>query len=303
MNSFSSQLAFWFRASNSQLIHPQSFVELKIRKVVFWLSLIFFKRWTKKKQAREVLLIDNVDQNVVMRVDISKTMGAAFFWMGYHEFNEWRYLNRFLKQDMVFIDVGSNQGEYALFAAKRLTQGKVVAFEPVDKFYQQLCDNISLNRFNNLLTMNCGLSASPGSLPIYMTGELNAMEHEGLATLYPTTERGHFVQEIQLKVFDDLIDSLAIDRMDLVKIDVEGAELSALQGMRKSLGKFKPYVLLEMNEITFKAAGYELATVVDFFKELNYSIFKIGRDGILQPLRSPSGVNNCVFVPTDKLTK
>ena len=300
MNSFSNQLAFWFRASNSKLIQPQSLIELKIRKVIFWLSLILFKRWTSTKQASNLKLIDNVDQNIVMRVDISKTMGAAFFWMGYHEFNEWRYLHRFLKQDMVFIDVGSNQGEYALFAAKRLTNGKVVAFEPVDKFYQQLCDNVSLNKLKNIQTLNCGLAASSGSLPIYMTGEANAMEHEGLATLYPTTERGHFVQEIQLRVFDELIESLLINRIDMVKIDVEGAELGTLQGMKQSLEKYKPFVLLEMNEITFRAAGYELDTVVDFFKNLNYGIFKIGREGVLQPVSAPSGVNNCVFVPNDR---
>lgn len=297
MTKFQLLLAYWFRASNSKLVKPQYIVLLKFRKIVFFLSLLFFKRWIKKSQPVNLQLVDNVDDDIKMQLDITKKMGAAFFWIGYHEFNEWRYLHRFLKPNMVFIDIGANQGEYALFAAKRLKEGMVLAFEPVDSFFNQLGINVKLNGFTNIRCFNCGLGQAPASMPIYMAKETQAMAHEGLATIYPSDDRGHFVQDIQIEVFDDMVNTLAINRLDMVKIDVEGSELSVLNGMKKTILKFRPHILIEMNEATFNTAGYELTTVLEFFSKLNYTAYSINKTGKLSLVEKICGVINCVFVP------
>ncbi|WP_127120571.1 FkbM family methyltransferase [Chryseotalea sanaruensis] len=297
MTKFQILLAYWFRASNSKLVKPQPILLEKFRKIIFFLSVLFFKRWITKSQSTSLQLVDNVDDDLKMQLDITKKMGAAFFWIGYHEFNEWRYLHRFLKHDMVFVDVGANQGEYALFAAKRLKKGIVLAFEPVDSFFNQLGINIKLNGFTNIRCFNCGLGQTAASMPIYMAKETQAMAHEGLATIYPSNDRGHFVQDIQIEVFDDMDNTLALNRLDIVKIDVEGAELSVLNGMKNAILKFRPHILIEMNEITFNTAGYELNTVLEFFSKLNYTAYSINKKGGLSVVEQISGVVNCVFVP------
>lgn len=297
MTKFQLFLAYWFRSSNSKLVKPQFILLLKLRKVVFFLSLLFFKYWIKRSQSTNLQLVNNVDGDIKMQLDITKKMGAAFFWIGYHEFNEWRYLHNFLKPEMVFVDVGANQGEYTLFAAKRLTTGRVFSFEPVDLFYKQLDINIKLNGFNNVSSFNFGLGQNVVSLPIYMAKETQMMAHEGLATIYQSEERGNYIQDIQIKVFDDMVEALLINRLDVVKIDVEGAELSVLTGMKNSIVKFKPYILLEMNAITFNTAGYELNTILEFFNKLNYTAFNINKDGKLSPIREINSVTNCVFAP------
>jgi len=74
----------------------------------------------KKPHDAQTVTLHDIDKDITMQVDISKSMGASFFWTGFHELNEWRFLNKYLTPEMTFFDIGSNQGEYALFAGKRL---------------------------------------------------------------------------------------------------------------------------------------------------------------------------------------
>src|SRR5690606_12853294 len=86
--------------------------------------------------------------------------------------------------------------------------------------------------------------------------------NEGLSSIFQSEIRDEIEAQIELKVFDDeFFDKL--DRLDMVKIDIEGAELFALQGMRKSLEKFKPNLIIEMEQKTFDAAGYKIKDILD----------------------------------------
>jgi hypothetical protein len=104
--------------------------------------------------------------------------------------------------------------------------------------------------------------------------------NEGLSSLYSSSDRNILQEVIQIKVFDDLFFN-DLDRLDFIKIDVEGAELFALEGMVKSIQKFKPVILIEINEETFRAANYATKDVVDFFYNLGYGFFEIRKGKLL----------------------
>ncbi len=237
-----------------------------------------------------------IDRDIKMRVDPSKAMGAAFYWMGLHELNEWRFLNCHLKPAMVFADIGANQGEFSLFAAKRLPRGRVLAFEPVDLYHRQLKENIALNSFENIETFAFGLSDQTKQMPIYSSAE-GIGEHEGLATIFQSSQRGRLVQQIELKVFDDLIPALNLSRLDFMKIDVEGAELMVIRGARKTIEKYRPYIMLEVNEETYRAAGYSVNDVRSFFASLGYTLNLITKDGGLKSAQAVPSFCNVVFKP------
>lgn len=289
-------LANFFRNSNSKLIYPQSWIALKFRKIIFFISTILYRYWLKRTSTSDYYILNDIDEDITMRVDASKVMGAAFYWIGFHEFKEWRYLQRFLKPDMVFLDVGANQGEYTLFAAKRLTKGAVIAFEPVDEIYEQLHRNIALNHFINIKTLKLGLSDSVGVLPIYEMQATGA-NHEGLATLFQSELRGKVIQQIQLDTLDNLALQLNLQRIDFIKVDIEGAELSMLKGARETISRFRPQVMVEMNDDTFKAAGYSKTQVIEFFDQLGYKANAIDRQGELIPILSFNIFSNVIFVP------
>jgi hypothetical protein len=86
---FNDSLAWFFRSVNTRLLYSTSWLEEKVVKLVFLLSIRFYKAWMREKHASSALVLRNIDRNLSMKVDLSKSMGAAFYWMGFHELNEW----------------------------------------------------------------------------------------------------------------------------------------------------------------------------------------------------------------------
>src|SRR6185436_18429846 len=94
-----------FRRFNSRLIYTDNVVVEKCLKVVLFVSSMVYRRQLKSKRKSTVLMIENFDSTIRMEVDISRSMGCAIYWTGFHEFREFIFLHRFLKPHMVFVDV------------------------------------------------------------------------------------------------------------------------------------------------------------------------------------------------------
>jgi len=239
-------------------------------------------------------IIDNYDTNLKMQVDLSRTMGASMYWTGFHEFNEMRFLNRYLKEDMTFVDVGANQGEFALFASKRLPRGKVLAFEPMSLFFERLTFNTNLNDITNIRSFALGLSDHSGEVPIYFNAD-NQLNHEGLASLYPISEKDKTAEVISLATLDDVVASESVGRIDFIKIDVEGSEWAVLRGSQQVLRKDKPALMVELNDETAALAGYKVEDMMKWLKGFGYSPNQIVRNG-LEPMKTRPSFCNAVFL-------
>jgi len=216
--------------------------------------------------------------NIQMVVDRNTYMGGSIYWSGVHHLQELLYLDKRLSGDMVFVDVGANQGEFSLFAARHLPHGKVLAFEPVSTNRKALEENIKLNRFQHLTLYPFGLSDQQGSFDIYTSLDKNVFhgQHEGLSTLYPSDHRNTLEETIALNVFDDYFGGHE-QPIDFVKIDVEGAEWAVLKGMQNHLRKYRPELMIEINEETFSSAGYSTKDIVGFLQSLGYEPYAIWR--------------------------
>lgn len=222
----------------------------------------------------------------IMNVDRNSYLGGSIYWLGFHHLQEILYLDKRLKDNMVFLDIGANQGEFSMFAANKLTKGRVLAFEPVTKTRNLLKENMRLNSFSNLEIFPFGLSDQKGSFPIYTStaSDLYHGQNEGLSSLYQSDTRSEVEEIITLEIFDAFFKPNELS-IDFIKIDVEGAELFALKGMNSFLEKYKPEILIEINEETFIAAGYETKDITAFLESLGYRAFKIVR-GVLTPIEN-----------------
>jgi len=165
----------------------------------------------------------------------------------------------------VFVDVGSNIGFYSLLLSDKASW--VLAFEPCLTTFLTLEHNLLLNKSDNVLSYHIALSDINGN------GLLNITDHSGHNSLKSISDKVLRKEEIFLKRFDDL--KLSLDRIDLVKIDVEGAELDVLNGMVDSIKKYSPNLIVEIKEPNvegvqsfFDDNGY---TVVDRFGENVYA--------------------------------
>lgn len=250
------------------------------------------------KIKEEFVTINNFMGSLKMTVNKNSTMGGAIYWFGFHHTSELLYLSKTLKSDMTFVDVGANQGEFSLYAASLLKKGRVLSFEPTEWQLKLLKENKQLNNFDNIEIYEYGLLDKNKELEVFTSNDTRTHhgQHEGLSTVYKSDTRNVSEGIIQLKIFDEQHFE-TLNRFDVLKIDIEGAELPALRGMEKSIAKFKPVVIIEMGEETFKQAGYSIKDVDAFFTQFGYSPYKFYR-GRLTPIESYSyeGSDNLAFI-------
>lgn len=227
-------------------------------------------RWTE---------IGDYDRDLRLRVDRSSFIGSSLYWRGYHS-RETRLLPRLLGPDSVFIDVGANQGEFTLVAAKRARQGRVVAVEPVPALREDLAVNLRLNGFDHVTVVPVALADRPGTLTLFADHRtVEGFRNEGTASLWAGGGRREVVGEVEVDTLDRLVAKLALDRVDLVKIDVEGGELAVLRGGRESLRRFGPVILIELSEVNFRISGYGTQDVLAELSALGYEAFLLDAAG------------------------
>ncbi len=127
---------------------------------------------------------------------------------------------------MVFVDVGANVGTYSLFVARRAgPAARVVAFEPHPRTFAKLAFNLAANGAGAVVAKNLAIAAEAGTMPLYSDGGGN-IGHASLLKEGTGAVRG--VETVEVTPLASVLPGLGIQRIDLLKIDVEGFEDRAL---------------------------------------------------------------------------
>ena len=223
-------------------------------------------------------VINDYDGNLKLKLRRSTYLGSVIEWHGYHSSNGLRLLERLLAPDMTFIDIGANSGAFSLFVAKRLPKGRVFAFEPIPHLFALLRENIALNHFDHMQAYNLALSDQPGHITMYTSSDsaIHAGVNEGLASLFPGQYRSEVAAEVEVSTLDTVLAS--VPRIDMIKIDVEGAELHVLRGGTSLIQKHKPILMLELNREALNAAGTSSEAVLAELTALGYRCERIAND-------------------------
>jgi FkbM family methyltransferase len=174
------------------------------------------------------------------------------------------FLRSYLQRGDFFVDVGANIGNVSLTAATILSsnsqQPSVIAFEPNKKVYTFLCKNIELNKFTHTIrTHNIALGEASGF--VNLTDEKN----DGLKRVVFDTRN----QSIRLDRLDALLGS---QKIDLLKIDVEGFELSVLKGS-SGLLPMTDAIYFEYNEKFTHRYKYSFSDIFDFLSQYHYEFY------------------------------
>jgi FkbM family methyltransferase len=175
----------------------------------------------------------------------------------------------------VFVDIGANSGYFSVLAALRVgARGRVFAFEPNPAVRRQLERHIGLNAIADRVTIS-ELALSDEDRDDLRLFVSCWPDNDGIASLTPAAEtlaRGGLRADtsiaVRVRTFDSWVPSVQLSRIDLMKIDVEGAESRVLAGMSSTLARFRPARIICETPIESEAAtmlrdrGY-LASVVD----------------------------------------
>lgn len=153
---------------------------------------------------------------------------------------------RHLGRGGVFYDIGANLGFFSLLGAHLVgvEEGHVYAFEAAPDNAAAIRANAQLNRIPNVTVIQKAVAASAG------TGRLQLVDDQSWSKLeeygeHPFTER---VIEVELVAIDGLVASGRLPPPTVVKIDVEGAELAVLDGMRDTIERHQPVVICELHD-------------------------------------------------------
>jgi len=220
-------------------------------------------------------LIDDFDGDLKFRIDRGTYISSLIYWHGAHSLALRRFLEAFLTPKMIFLDIGANQGEIALIAAKRLVQGTVLAFEPSPQAFHNLQENIRLNGFENIKCLNYGLFDCPMESTIYVKRDIDRAHtlNEGVSTLFAGESTDVVSDRVVLRKLDDVVRTEGLCRVDLIKIDVEGAELMVLRGADETLRQFRPTLVVEISKANFKVAGYDVEDVLSLIAKHGYQVY------------------------------
>lgn len=143
-----------------------------------------------------------------------------------------------LEPDDGFLDVGSNMGVTALRAAKAVgARGRVIAIEPAPDAFERLRENVRRNDAGNVTTRCVGVS-----------------DYEGWGRLAPSLSwnsgtaflASHVGQLVRVRTVDSIVRGLGNPRVDVMKVDVEGAELAVLRGAAQTIRAQRPTIVLEV---------------------------------------------------------
>lgn len=141
-------------------------------------------------------------------------------------------IERTLRPGDVFVDVGANVGMHTVAAARAVQrQGRVIAFEPSETTARLLARTVWLNGFEGLVDVRQAAVSSHGGVQDLHIGRTSG--HNSLFQLPDNQSAGLPAQRVQLVTIDEVLP--AGSRVDLFKVDVEGAELDVLQGSKRAL--------------------------------------------------------------------
>jgi FkbM family methyltransferase len=192
----------------------------------------------------------------------------------YYEKEDETVLFSLLENDAVILDIGANIGWYSLLFSKRLPQSKVYSFEPIQDTYKYLMTNITLNNATNVFPFNIGLSEKEGSSTYYYFPGGSVLASEKNLIHCPKAQE----TVCKVDVLDKFIASHKIDKIDLIKCDVEGAELSVIKGGLHSIKKFLPIIFIELFERWAVQFDYHPNDVIRILNEAGYECFLANED-------------------------
>jgi len=179
------------------------------------------------------------------------------------------YLCAQLKPGCVFMDIGANVGYFSLLAGSLVgPTGKVIAVEPNHDVAVQLKQNAAKSEVTNIALEEVCCSESAGQRTFFLSEAMNS----GKSSLSQANAEGSRSLEIACTTVDLLVDGYNLQRVDAVKVDVEGAEMEVLRGMRSTLAQFRPALLIELLPPLLARFSATAEDVIEFLAQQGYSM-------------------------------
>jgi len=205
-------------------------------------------------------------------------VGCPLFIQRQYEPAETRFIERSLQPGDVFVDIGANIGFFTTLASRLVgPAGRVVAFEPDPDHCAMLRRNLRLNGAHNVVIQNCALGTESGAARLFRSAT-NFGDHRIAAAAEPRASVA-----VRICRFDDACRELSLDRVDFIKIDVQGYEPYVIAGMGDSLQRLSVgTILMELWPFGIRSAGGSPSSLLDTLVSYGFVLHELDACGELQ---------------------
>jgi FkbM family methyltransferase len=215
------------------------------------------------------MLVDSVDS---LRLSVN----------GIYEPLETRFVQENVRQGMTVVDVGAHVGYYTLLFARLVgNQGKVFAFEPDPENFAILQQNVALNGYSNVITVQKAVSDRSGTLSLYLSSQ-----YKGDHRIYDSHDHRTSIEVGAVTLDEFFTDEPA--RIDLIKMDIQGAEGLALRGMTRILDQHERLTLVsEFWPGGLQRSGVLAGEYLDVLIGHGFSFQEVNeREGSIRPIEA-----------------
>ena len=195
-------------------------------------------------------------------------------------------LARLIPKGGVVFDVGANIGFYTvpLAQASKLKGARVIAFEPFSENVARLRANLELNGLASIVDLYpVGLSDTNDNAILELREDFLKGGETGNAVIVRGDSMDNRWRRVRISVapLDELWPTLGLDRIDIVKVDIEGHEVEFMKGAAKTLATFRPVIQLEVNRGHYQPRGIEIGAAFKSVVPVNYRFASLSKTGRL----------------------
>jgi FkbM family methyltransferase len=252
------------------------------------------KWWTYlRMKPSESFLIKWIGDLVVV-IHPKNEVYRALFARGVYDPNLVVLVNAMLPKGGVFIDAGANMGYVSLPASQKVGKnGRVFALEPSSRDFSRLLENVSANNLGNIIHPHrLAVSDENGSANMAIADEeRSCLNTLGAEISFKGVQKIR-TEEVDASTIDAFAQKEKINRIDVLKLDVEGGEVKALKGAKGVVGKYRPAIILGVNGGALKSCGTDCIELQKIIDEMGYRVYKI----VERPVLSLERVENILDV-------
>jgi FkbM family methyltransferase len=170
------------------------------------------------------------------------------------------------KSDPVIFDIGANIGTFTTWMAKFYPKGKIYAFEPQRIVFQMLCGNMSINNHDNVYAMNMGLGDENTTIEFFEPDYTQKVDYGTFSLVEKVIDKTtNNLSVVDISTLDSFMSKHKIEKVDLLKIDVEGMDIQVLRGAKETIQRCKPAIFIEHSD-NRKSVMQEIEKELDQYK-------------------------------------
>ena len=217
------------------------------------------------------------DAGLTFECDLRNSLAREVYFTGQYEPQETALIEALVKPGQTFVDIGAHWGYFTLIAAQKVSSsGRVIAIEADPRLFKTLSQNIRENGLANIDAIH--VAAAAGSGVLRMAGYKEHEENWGISRLLGAAATGDDpdVFDVATASIDSLLDERGVTKVDVLKMDIAGAEALALRGMEAGLraGRYRSMVI-EFHPLALPDFGSSVGSLVDLLTGFGYRAWRI----------------------------